>query len=103
LVRFGLGPFPELRSQLAVVRQAFRVGHTSARRSQVVHRESAWRYIGCARLNSESTATESCDGDAHDHGYGPGGALTRIVFSFTQRRTFRGGAYEYERSPRGRQ
>src|SRR2546421_4266252 len=57
LVRLGLGPFAELRSQLAVVRQAFRVGHTSARRSQVVHRESAWRYIDCARLNSESTAT----------------------------------------------
>src|SRR5438477_1823917 len=54
-VGFGLGPFPELRSQLAVVRQAFSVGHTSARRSQVVHRESALRYIGCARLNREST------------------------------------------------
>jgi hypothetical protein len=36
---FGLGPFPDLRSQLAVVRQAFSLGHTSARRSQVVHRK----------------------------------------------------------------
>src|SRR5438477_11513855 len=55
LVRFGRGPFPELRSQLAVVRQAFSLGHTSGRRSQIVHRESAWRYIGCNRLSREST------------------------------------------------
>ena len=63
-VGFGLGPFPELRSQLAVVRQAFSLGHTSARRSQIVHRESALRYIGCARLNPESTRAPHLVDDA---------------------------------------